>query len=62
MKKKHVQKFTPLGNAVSVVFVLLSIVWIMPIFEVVINSFKSNASINTNAFSLPTAETFVGWA
>ena len=34
----------------------------MPIFEVVINSFKSNASINTNAFSLPTAESFVGFA
>ena len=34
----------------------------MPIFEVVMNSFKSNASINTNAFSLPTAESFVGFA
>ena len=62
MKKKHVQKYTPLGNAVSAIFVVLCLVWIMPIFEVVMNSFKSNASINTNAFALPTAETFVGWA
>ena len=62
MKKKHVQKYTPLGNVVTGIFVVLSLVWIMPIFEVVINSFKSNASINTNAFSLPTAESFVGWA
>ena len=62
MNKKHVQKYTPLSNVVTAIFVVLCLVWIMPIFEVVINSFKSNASINTNAFSLPTAETFVGWA
>ena len=62
MKKKHVQKYTPLSNAVTAIFVVLCLVWIMPIFEVIINSFKSNASINLNAFSLPNSETFVGWA
>ena len=62
MNKKHYKKFTPLSKAVSAIFVVLCIAWIMPIFEVVINSFKSNASINTNAFSLPTAESFVGFA
>ena len=40
MKKKHVQKYTPLGNVVTGIFVVLSLVWIMPIFEVVINSFN----------------------
>ena len=58
MNKKHYKKFTPLSKVVSAIFVVLCIAWIMPIFEVVINSFKSNASINTNAFSLPTAESF----
>ena len=62
MNKKHYKKFTPLSKVVSAIFVVLCIAWIMPIFEVVINSFKSNASINTNAFSLPTAESFVGFA
>ncbi len=62
MNKKHNKKFTPLSKVVSAIFVVLCIAWIMPIFEVVINSFKSNASINTNAFSLPTAESFVGFA
>ena len=62
MKKKHTQKYTPLSNVVTGIFVLLCIVWVMPIFEVITNSFKSNASINTNAFSLPSAESFVGWA
>ena len=62
MNKKHYKKVTPLSKVVSAIFVVLCIAWIMPIFEVVINSFKSNASINTNAFSLPTAESFVGFA
>ena len=60
--KKHPKKFTPLSKVVSAIFVVLCLFWIMPIFEVVTNSFKSNASINTNAFSLPNAESFVGFA
>ena len=43
MNKKHYKKFTPLSKVVSAIFVVLCIAWIMPIFEVVINSFKSNA-------------------
>ena len=45
----------------TVVFILLCLVWIMPIVEVAINSFKSNAAINTDAFALPNADTFMGW-
>lgn len=62
MKKEHYKKYTPLSKVISAIFVVLCIAWIMPIFEVVINSFKTNASINTNAFSLPNAESFVGFA
>ena len=43
------------------VFVVISIIYIMPIIEVLINSFKSNAFVNTDTFALPNAESFVGF-
>ena len=49
-------------NILTVLFVLISIAYMMPIVVVLFNSFKSNASINTNTFALPNAESFVGWA
>ena len=61
-KKKNTKNYSTLSSVVTGIFVVLCLVWIMPIFEVVINSFKSNASINTNAFSLPNSESFVGFA
>ena len=52
-----------LGSKIlTVFFTLLCVVWILPIFEVVINSFKSNAWVNLDAFALPNSESFVGWA
>ena len=50
------------SKIVSCFFVLLSLVWLFPIFEVVINSFKENAFVNLEPFALPTAESFVGLA
>ena len=49
-------------NILTVLFVLISIAYMMPIVVVLFNSFKSNASINTSTFALPNAESFVGWA
>ena len=43
-------------------FAVLSIVWLIPIFEVLINSFKENAFVNLNPFALPNSESFVGFA
>lgn len=43
------------------IFVVISIIYIMPIIEVLINSFKANAYVNTDTFALPNAESFVGW-
>ena len=52
-----------LGSKIlTVAFTLLCIVWIMPIIEVLINSFKSNDYVNTDAFALPNADSFVGLA
>ena len=60
MKSK--KQVSSLSKVLTVVFVLLSLVWIMPIVEVLLNSFKSNASINLNAFALPGADSFVGFS
>ena len=58
MKSKH----STGGKILTAFFVLLSLVWLFPIFEVVINSFKENAFVNLEPFALPTAESFVGLA
>jgi len=58
--KKNAKHYSTLSKVATVVFALLSIVWLIPIIEVLINSFKNNGAINLNAFALPTSETFVG--
>lgn len=62
MAKKKIEQYTPTSKVLTVVFALLSIAWMFPIFEVVINSFKENAFVNLNPFALPNGESFVGWA
>ena len=62
MKQKKFEQYTPLSKVLTVVFAVLSIVWMIPIFEVVINSFKENAFVNLDPFALPNSESFVGWA
>ena len=58
MKKKY-----SLGSKIlTVFFTVLCLIWVFPIFEVVINSFKSNNFINMDAFALPNGESYVGWA
>ena len=46
---------------ISLFFLALSLVWIFPIFEVVINSVKENNFVNLKPFDLPNAESFVGF-
>ena len=61
-KTKKIEKYTPINKVLTVVFVALSIVWLFPIFEVVINSFKENSFVNLNPFALPNEESYVGFA
>ena len=49
------------NNILTAFFVLLSIAYLYPIFIVLVNSFKSNAAINTDTFALPNADTFMGF-
>ena len=44
----------------TVAFSILAVVYLLPIAVVLINSFKTNASINTDTFALPNEETWMG--
>ena len=60
-KNPKVQKYTTGSKILTAFFVVFCAVWIMPIVEVVTNSFKSNNFINLDVFALPNAESFVGF-
>ena len=55
-KKNHI-----ISTLLTVFFIILSLIWLYPIFAVALNSFKANAAVNMDPFALPTAETFMGW-
>lgn len=48
------------NTALTVIFSLLAIVWVLPIVIVLMNSLKSSSSIALTPFQLPTADTFMG--
>ena len=60
MKKVKANEYTPLSKVLSVFFAVLSLVWLVPIFEVINNSLKRNEFINLDPFALPNAESFMG--
>ena len=61
-KGPKIKKYTPASTVLTAVFVVICLVWVMPIFEVVTNSLKSNTHINLDVFALPNADSFVGFA
>ena len=44
----------------SVVLALICFIYILPIFVVLMNSFKTNAAVNTDTLAFPNKDTFVG--
>ena len=55
-------RYTLGSKILTAFFAVLSLAWLIPVFEVVINSFKENSYINMEAFALPNSESFMGWA
>lgn len=53
-KSKH-------GTLLTVIFSIISIAYVYPIFLVLINSFKKKAYISREPFSIPTGKIFVGF-
>ena len=48
-------------NVLTAVFAVLSVLYIIPIFEVLNNSFKASGIVLTDAFAFPNGSTFMGW-
>ena len=48
-------------RVLTIIFTVICIAYIMPILIVLINSFKSNAAVNTETFAFPDANSFVGF-
>ena len=57
LAKKHERS----KMALTVAFAVICIVYVLPILIVLMNSFKSNAAVNTETFALPNADSFVGF-
>ena len=55
------KKYSLASTILTIFFAALCLIWVFPVLEVVINSFKSNNYINMDAFALPNSESFVGW-
>ncbi|MCD8323385.1 MAG: carbohydrate ABC transporter permease [Clostridiales bacterium] len=55
MKKKR-------GTALTVMFSVIAVIYILPLFIVLMNSFKENTYVKTETFAWPTRDSFVGWA
>ena len=62
MKNNEFRKQKLGRNALTAFFTLLSIVYVFPVFMVVVNSFKQNTFVKTETFAMPTAESYAGWA
>lgn len=48
------------GGLLTVIFTLISLLWVFPIVLVIINSFKKKAYITRKPFEIPTDKMFVG--
>ena len=60
-KSKRVRTHKKGDWILTLVFSLFSLVYVYPLFVVLINSFKKKAFISRLPFSLPDAKTFIGW-
>lgn len=50
------------GKWLTLIFSILTLVYISPIFIVLMNSFKANTNVKTDTFAWPSGDMFVGWA
>ena len=51
-----------LGKTIlSIVMTIISVIYVLPVVSVLINSFKLNTFVKTDTFAFPTAESFAGF-
>ena len=56
------QRYSVGSTILTCFFVVLSLFWVFPVWEVIINSVKGNDAIKLDPFALPNGETFKGLA
>lgn len=61
-KKRSLSAERRRKNTLTFTFAVIAIVYVLPIFIVLLNSFKENTYVKTQTFAIPNAETFIGWA
>jgi raffinose/stachyose/melibiose transport system permease protein len=62
MKKNSITAQHRGKTVLSAFFALFSVVYVFPVFMVLVNSFKQNTFVKTETFAMPTAESFAGWS
>ena len=62
MKNKAISAEKRAKRTLSGVFAVICVVYVMPVFLVLLNSFKLNTFVKTETFGWPTAESFAGLA
>ena len=60
MKTSLAKKHEHSKAALTVAFAVICIIYMLPILIVLMNSFKSNAAVNTETFAFPNEDSFVG--
>ena len=60
MKTSLAKKHEHGKTALTVAFAVICIIYVLPILIVLMNSFKSNAAVNTETFAFPNEDSFVG--
>ena len=60
MKNTGFQKERRSHTVLTVVFAIIAVAYLYPIFIVLVNSLKTNAAINLDTFAFPTSDTFMG--
>lgn len=56
------EKQTPGKIILTVLFSIISVIWMLPIIIVLYNSFKENGYVNSEVFALPNKESYVGFS
>ena len=61
MKKNTISAANGRKTALSVILSVVSIIYVLPVLAVVMNSFKQNTFVKTDTFALPTGEMSAGF-
>ena len=62
MKKNSITAQHRGKTVLSAFFALFSVVYVFPVFMVLVNSFKQNTFVKTETFAMPTAESYAGFS